>query len=213
MKKIKKPEDLEEVYESTNMPHAVRELQALVIALIDNQNELVEWHNSCELIELRTDEHEKAKEQPGHWECPAGWIPDVPEAPGHWECPAHGAPENYMEEDDGFVYCKEGPLPRCNERLTWRPDKEPEQPEEPEGYYWCLRCRKVVDVDDGRHSCEVTGPHIDICPECSEPMEARYFALPTGWRMGCATSKAHFKGPAKPTEAEAIHAWRKVMHR
>jgi len=191
MKKIKKPEDLEEVYESTNMPHAVRELQALVIALIDNQNELVEWHNSCELIELRTDEHEKAKEQPGQWECPAGWIPDVPEAPGHWECPAHGAPENYMEEDDGFVYCKEGPLPRCNKRLTWILDKEPE------GH-------------------KVTGPHIDTCPECKEPMECLEVNLdyvggqPTGeFQMACC--QCDIQWATKPTKEEAIHAWRKVM--
>ena len=99
MNKIEVPEcdGWEEVYQSTNLPHAVRQLQDRVAQLIDNQNELIsrweaidEWEapmmDRLEAIHKQLDRHD-------HWisEHDIGEVVSEIEKPepGYWWCKTH----------------------------------------------------------------------------------------------------------------------------
>lgn len=112
-----------------------------------------------------------------------------------------------------------------NEIIT---DLEPDPTPKEGGYYWCETCAQEIAYDstwacdDLRfHNCgeqghakfkrQVTGPHLDKCPECNAPMAPQYYGGGF-WRMECKSAQYdHFAGPKKEGKAEAIHAWRKVM--
>jgi len=157
------------------------------------------------------------------------WIPDKPE-PGHWECPEHGIIttgifwDKYKVYKHHIIFEDGGPRGLC--ALTqWRPDKPKE-----DGYYWCnyIDCQKEIPKGEcwsnpeGKYHTligtrdvhKVTGPHIDVCPECNEPMECLGKGECPGpfvWQMKC--RECGISWVEKPTQAEAIHAWRKVMRK
>ncbi len=232
MKKIEKPEWLRE-----NAELCKDGFGPFIAQLIDNQNELVAWHDA----EMILRKAEEAVEDAKHTSKPIT-EPDI-EQPGHWKC-----------EDCKHIYFNAGTnerssafLPRENDgneyncifcdpgggTVKWIPDNEseetPEKDDMPEHNPVAtllkaaiksakdLTKEEYIDLYDEAMAdlaeADEPGPWIAYyCPACGKAMRCvEIGALSRLFAMRC---KAEcFQGPARATPEEATDAWLKAMWR
>jgi len=178
---------------------------SLLKKLIENQNEIIkdlDLYKRCYESHIRVHEEyrEVPKEEPGHWECV-----DCNHVYSKTDSGAAYMPIENDGEEYNCIFCEPG-----GGTVHWIPDRPKE-----DGYYWCDCCNNEVHLGhEAYHQRHVTGPHKDTCPECGEPMECLGKGECPGpfvWQMKC--RECGISWVEKPTQAEAIHAWRKVMRK
>ena len=211
MNKIEVPEcdGWEEVYQSTNLPHAVRQLQDRVAQLIDNQNELIsrweavdEWEapmmDRLEAIHKQLDRHD---EQLGNMQS---YMQDIDDAVQRHDEQIEGVKEEQADIVAAIDHTKNGPVRK----------KQPEP-----GYWWCplhgVRPHKgrcgFEFVDRGEElKCNLfvkrRTDEPGLCPICGGEISIHEAGPEYRAWVGCDHCKWEWFG-------ESIEQWRRIVTR